>query len=76
MTWQSDIVFEDVCVGYILENIRCRILILGRPLSWGCDFDLTFNLPIVTLSIRCCIHYISETVKCGKSILGRYIGWR
>ena len=41
--------------------------------SW-CDFDLTFDLVIVSLTYKTCLGYISETVRCMKLILGRNIG--
>ena len=37
-------------------------------ISW-CDPDLTFNLAIVTLTLKICPSYISETVICRKLIL-------
>ena len=50
---------EKVCPGCISETIRCRKLILGRDISCGCrcaaswsDLDLTFDLAIVTLSLK------------------------
>ena len=40
-------------------SIRCRKLILGRDIGWGyrcatswCDLDLTFDLAVVTLSLK------------------------
>ena len=39
------------------------------------DFDLTFNLAIVTLTLLSCPDCISETVRCRKLILGRDIGY-
>ena len=39
------------CVGFILETVRCRKLILGRDISWGrgvqSGLDLTFDLALV-----------------------------
>ena len=50
---------EIVCPGCISETVRCRKLILGRDIGWGCscatswsDFDLTFDLAVVTLSLK------------------------
>ena len=45
--------------GLHSEIIRCRKLILGRVIGWGCrcatswwDIDLTFDLAAVTLSLK------------------------
>ena len=50
---------EKVCLGCISETVRCRKLILGRDIGWGCrfaaswyDLDLTFDLAVVTLSLK------------------------
>ena len=50
---------EKVCPGCNSETIRCRKLILGRDIGWGvqvcnimCDLDLTFDLAVVTLSLK------------------------
>ena len=50
---------EIVCPGCISETVRCRKLILGRDIGWGCrcatswsDLDLTFDLAVVTLSLK------------------------
>ena len=55
MGWQQEI----VCPGYISETVRCRKFILGRDIGWGCrcatswsDLDLTFDLAVVTLSLK------------------------
>ena len=40
--------------------------------SW-CDLDLTFDLAIVTLTIKTCPGYISETIRCRNLMLGRDI---
>ena len=47
------------CHGYISETIRCRKLILGGDIGWGCrsatsscDLDLTFDLAVVTLNLK------------------------
>ena len=49
---------EKVCPGCISEPVRCRKLILGKNIGWGCrcatswcDQDLTFDLAIVTYKI-------------------------
>ena len=50
---------EKVCLGCISVTIRCRKLILGRDIglgrrcatSWS-DLDLTFDLAVVTLSLK------------------------
>ena len=42
-------------------------------MSW-CDLDLTFDLAVMTLSLKSCLGYISETVRCKKLIFGRDIG--
>ena len=56
MSWcDLDLAFDLVvtltyksCLVYILETVRCRKLILGRDIGWGCrcakswcDLDLT-----------------------------------
>ena len=48
-----------VCPCCISETIRCRKVILGRDIGWGCrcamswcDLDLTFNLVVVTLTFK------------------------
>ena len=50
---------EIVCPGCISETVRCRKFILGRDIGWGCrcatswsDLDLTFDLAVVTLSLK------------------------
>ena len=50
---------EKVCQFCISETVRCGKLILGRDIGWGCkcatswyDLDLTFDLAIVTLSLK------------------------
>ena len=50
---------ENVCPGCISETIRCRKLIFGRDIGWGCrcalsgcDLDLNFDLAKVTLSLK------------------------
>ena len=42
-------------------------------MSWS-DLDLTFDLVVVTLTIKSCPSYNSETIRCRKLILGRDIG--
>ena len=56
-------------------------LLLGRDIGWECscaiswfDFDLIFDLAVVTLIYEICLGYISETVRCMKFILDRHIG--
>ena len=41
-------------------------------MSW-CYLDLTFDLAVVTLSLKACPGYISETARCRKFTLGRDI---
>ena len=50
---------KESCLGYIFEIVRRKILILGRVISWGyrCattwfDLDFTFDLAVVTLSLK------------------------
>ena len=50
---------EAVCAGCISETVRCRKFILGRDMVGGCrcatswsDLDVTFDLAIVTLSLK------------------------
>ena len=50
---------EEVCPACISETVRCRKLILGRDIGWGCrcatswcDLDLTFDLAVVTLTFK------------------------
>ena len=50
---------KKVCLGCISETIRCRKVKLGRDIGWEvkyamswCDLDLTFDLIVVTLSLR------------------------
>ena len=54
---------EKVCPGCISETVKCRKLIFGRDISWGVvrmcrcatswsDLDLTFDLAVVTLSLK------------------------
>ena len=50
---------DKVCLGCISETVRCRKLIRGRDIDWGCryamswcDLDLTFDLVVVTLSLK------------------------
>ena len=43
-------------------------------MSW-CYLHLTFDLAVVTLSLKILLGYISERVRCRKLILGRDIGW-
>ena len=71
---------EIVCPGCISETVRCRKFILGRDIGWGCrcatswsDLDLTYDLAVVTLSLKICPGYISATIRCRKLILGRNI---
>ena len=52
-------VVGKVCPGCISQTVRCRKLILGRDISWGCrfamswcDLDLTFDLAVVTFSLK------------------------
>ena len=56
-------------VGTLVRGCRCRC---ATPWS---DLELTFELAVVTLTIKSCPVYISETVRCRKLILGRDIGW-
>ena len=53
----------SVLLGTLVVGYRCAM-------SW-CDLDLTFDLAIVTLSLK-----ITGTVRCRKLVLGRDIGWR
>ena len=39
-----------------------------------CELDLTFEIAIVTLSLKICPGYSSETVRCRNLILDRNIG--
>ena len=50
---------NKVCSGCISKAIKCRKLILCRDIGWGCrcaaswfDLDLTFDLAVVTLSLK------------------------
>ena len=50
---------EKACLSGIYETMTCRKLILGRDIGWGSgcatswrDLDLTFDLAIVTLSLK------------------------
>ena len=50
---------EKVCPGCISETVRCRKLIIGRDIGWGCrcatswcDLDLSVDLAVVTLSLK------------------------
>ena len=50
---------EEDCPCYISETIRCRKLIFGRDIGWGCrcaalwcNLDLTFNLAVMTLTYK------------------------
>ena len=50
---------EIVCPGCISETVRCRKFILGMDSGWGCrcatswsNLDLTFDLAVVTLSLK------------------------
>ena len=40
-----------------------------------CDFDLSFDLAVVTLTIKSYPGYNSETIRSKKLIHGRDIGW-
>ena len=47
------------CLDYIWETVRCRKLILGKGIGWGCrcatsrcNLDFTFDLAIETLSLE------------------------
>ena len=58
---------EKVCPACILETVRCRKLIFGRDIGWGCrcatswcDLDLTFDLALVTLSLQNPVRAISQ----------------
>ena len=53
-------------------------MILGIAVDWGCrcatslcDFELTFELAVVILTLKCFLGYFSETVKHRKLIRGR-----
>ena len=50
---------EKSCLGYISETVRCRKLIPGKDIGWGCrcatswcDRDFTFDLAVVTLTFN------------------------
>ena len=50
---------QEVFPGCISETVRCRKLVHGRDIGWGCrcavswcDLDLTFDLAAVTLSLK------------------------
>ena len=50
---------KKVCPGCISETVRCRKLILGRDIGWGCrcetswsDLDLSFDLAVVTFNLK------------------------
>ena len=53
--WRVGGLREKVCPGCISENVRCRKMILVRgcrcATSWS-DLDLTFDLAVVTLSLK------------------------
>ena len=56
-----------ILFGLYLGSVRCRKLILGRDIGWGCrcavswcDLDLTFDLVVVTLTLKFCPGNISE----------------
>ena len=53
-------------VGALIRGCRCAM-------SW-CDFDLTFDLVVVTLTFKilCVLHLRN---RCRKLILDRNIGW-
>ena len=72
---------EKVCLGCISETVRCRTFILGRGIVWvcmsavpWCDFDLAFDLAIVTLTFKILADYISEIVRRRKLLLSTDIG--
>ena len=54
-------------VGTLTRGYRCAM-------SWS-NLDLTFDLAVVTLSLKILCGYVLETVGCRKMILGRDIGW-
>ena len=41
-------------------------------MSW-CDLDLTFDLAVVTLTLKMMLGYILDTIRCRQLILGRDI---
>ena len=51
-------------VGTLVRGCKCAT-------SW-CDLDLTFDIAIVTLSLKILVR-VSETIRCRKLILGRDI---
>ena len=72
------------CLGGIAETTRYRMLILGRDIkdincgyrfaaSW-CDFDLTLDLTVMTLTFKILGGLCLKTGRCRKLIRGRNIG--
>ena len=50
---------KRLCLGFISETMRYKMLILGKDIHWGCrcavswcDLDLSFELAIVTWSLK------------------------
>ena len=69
------------CPRCISETVRCRKLIHGRDIGWGCrcatswsDQDSTFDLTMVTLTYKILSELVLETVRFRKLILTRDIG--
>ena len=73
---------EKIYPGCISETIRCRMLIVGMDIGWGCgyttswcDLELTFDLTVVTLSLKIISGLYLNMVRCRMLILGMDIGW-
>ena len=57
--WVGGQAAGKVWPGCISETVKCRKLILGRDIGWGyrcatswCNLDWTFDLAVVTLSLK------------------------
>ena len=61
--------FYVLYLGYISETKRFRRLI--HVCTSVFNLDVTFDLAVVTLTLKPYMGYISETISCRKLILGR-----
>ena len=72
---------EKACPDCISEIVRCKVLLQGRDIGCGCrcaslwcTLDFTFDLVLVTLSLKILFRFFSETVRCRNLMVGRDTG--
>ena len=66
--------YRSICQAKIEFDIDIEIAFQSLH-NVGLQFDLTFDLAVVTLNLKSCPGYILETIRCRKGINSQVIDW-